>query len=236
MKFLEVSLLPIGGSKEKETFGILKELSKTVVDSVVKFEEGVKAYSSQDFERGEEVLKEVDKIESEADEYGLNFEMKLGRGAFLPAFRGDLSRLSEAIDDVADSAEESIREIYRRPKVFKKLAKAEKENKEVKSIREGLVDLANKAVASAKSLDDAASLLMEDMEKAAEKAEEIHRRERDSDIKEDELATNLYEHEALLDPISVMQIRRLIDRFGDISNAAEASGNIITAMTEALRA
>ncbi len=137
---------------------------------------------------------------------------------------------------MADTAEEAIREIYRRPKVFEDLAKAEEENEEARSIRVGLVDLAGKAVSSARSLDNAASVLMEDMDKAAEAAEEIHRRERESDIKEDEIAEDLYEYEELLNPITVMQIKELIERFGGISDAAETSGDIITAMIHALRA
>lgn len=236
MKLLGISLLPIGGKREKETFETLKDLSKTVVNSVNKFEDGVAAYSEQKFDEGEGLLLEVDELESEADEHGLKFESKLGGGAFLPAFRGDLSRLAESIDDIADMAEESIREIYRRPKVFEDLAEAEKENEEVKSIRVGLVDLAGKAVTSAQSLDKAVSILMEDMDEAAEKAEEVHRRERESDIKEDELAVDLYKYEDLMNPVTVMQIRGLIERFGAISDAAETSGDILSAMTEALKA
>ncbi|KXB05519.1 hypothetical protein AKJ50_00675, partial [candidate division MSBL1 archaeon SCGC-AAA382A13] len=178
----------------------------------------------------------VDKLESEADEHGLTFEAALGDGAFLPSFRGDLSRLAESIDDTADMAEESIREIHRRPKVFEELAKAEEKHEEIKGIRKGLVELAGKAVESAKAQDEAVSLLGVDMDKAAAKAEEIHRKERASDEKEDELAIKLYKHEDLLSPISVMQIRGLIKRFGDISNSAEASGDILSAMVSALKA
>lgn len=235
-RVLEITLLPIGGDREKKTFETLKNLSKSVVGSVRKFEEGVTAYSEQKFDEGKDLLIEVDELESEADEYGLKFESELGGGAFLPAFRGDLSRLAESIDDIADMAEESIREIYRRPKVFEDLAEAEEKNEEVKSIRVGLVDLASKAVASAETADKAVAMLMEDMDEAAERAEEVHRRERESDVKEDELAVELYKHEDLLSPITVMQIRGLIERFGAISDAAETSGDILSAMTNALKA
>lgn len=236
MKYLAVSLLPFGGKREKKTFKTLKDLSSSVVASVVKFEEGVTAYSEQDFEEGGDLLIEVDELESEADKHGFKFESMLGGGAFLPAFRGDLSRLAESIDDIADMAEESLREIYRRPKVFEVLAEAEKEDEEVKSIRTGLVELAGKSVASVQSLDEAVSILMDDMDAAAEKAEEVHRKERDSDIKEDDIAKELYRHEDLLDPVTVLQVRRLIDDFGSISDSAESSGDILSAMTESLKA
>lgn len=235
MKFLGISLLPIGGNKEKKTFQTLTELSKTVVKCAEKFREGVQAYSNQNIEEGEKLLFEVDEIESEADIYCFQFESKLGEGAFLPVFRGDLSRLAESIDDTADMAEESIREIHRRTKLFDDLSQAEKENEKVASIRTGLVKLAGKAVESARVLDETVSTLTENMDKAAEKAEEIHSKEKDSDDKEDELAVELHKYEELLDPISVMQVRGLIDRFGAISDAAEASGDIISAMVYALK-
>lgn len=236
MEFLGISLLPIGGKKEKEAFETLKNLSETVVKSVKKFEDGITAYSKQEFDKGEDLLQKVDELESEADEYGFKFESELGKGVFLPAFRGDLSKLAESIDDIADTAEESIREIYRRPQIFKDLKKAEKEKEEVKAIRIGLVDLAEKAVVSAQTLDEAVSIMMEDMDEALKKSEEVHRSEKESDTKEDELARNLYKYEEFLSPITVMQIRGLISKFGGISDAAENSGDVLSAMIHALKA
>ncbi len=235
MKFLGIGLLPIGSNKEKKTFQTLKDLSETVVKCVEKFSEGVKAYSNQEIEKGEKILSEVDNLESEADKYGLKFESKLGEGAFLPAFRSDLSRLAESIDETADMAEDSLREINRRTKLFKNLSEAEKKNEEVASIRTGLVEIAEKAVKAAYVQNEAVSVLMDDMDEALKKAEEIHLTERDSDDKEDEIAVELYKYEELLDPISVMQTRNLIDGFGKISDAAETSGDIISAMVHAIR-
>lgn len=156
MEILGASFLPVGGKKEKETFGVLRDLSGTVVKSVRKFEEAVEAYSELDFDEGGELLSELDELESEADRYGIEFESRLGEGAFLPVFRGDLSRLSESIDDMVDAAESATREIYRRPRVFEDLARAEEEEDGADSIRLGLVDLSGKAMASAESLASAA--------------------------------------------------------------------------------
>lgn len=236
MKFLGITLLPIGGGKEKSAFKTFKKHSKAVVDTVKKFEDAIAAYSEQKYGKGEELLLEVDELESKADELGWKFEVGLGSGAFLPAFRGDLSRLSEKVDDVADMAEEAVRCVYHRPKLFDDLTKAEKKNDEVKSIRVGLVGLASKSVDSAAALNEAVSILMEDMDKAAEKAEEVHKCERESDIAEEELMKDLRKHEDLLPPLTVMQIKSLIERIGDISNTAEDAGDILSAMCVALKA
>ena len=236
MDFLKVSLLPVGGRREKKTYERLKEHSKTVVKSLEKFEEGIKAYSEQDFEKGKTLLQKVDELESEADKKGYEFESKLREGAFLPAFRGDLSELSESIDDIADMAEESIKEVYRRPKVFDELVEAESKDEDAKTIRKGLVELAGNAVSAGRTTHEAVSVLMDDMDAAAETAEEIHRVEHDADDKEDELAFTLYEHEDLFGPVTIMQIRFLIEKFGKIADAAEDSGDIISAMTSSLKA
>lgn len=231
-----IYLLPIGGKREKKTFGTLKDLSDTVVETVDRFKDGVTAYSERKFDEGENLLAEVDELESEADNYVSKFESELGEGAFLPTFRGDLSRLAESIDNISDTAEDSIREIYRRPKIFDDLAEAEEKNEGVESIRTGLVNLAGKAVVSARSLDRAVSVLMEDMSEAGKRAEEVHRCEGESDEKEDEIARNLYKYEDLLNPITVMQIKELIEKFGAISDSAETSGDILSAMVFALKA
>lgn len=236
MNHLSILLLPIGGKKEKRSYETLKNMSNTVVKSVKKFEEGVKAYSQQEFERGEKLLNEVDELESKADKYGFEFESELGEGAFLPSFRGDLSKLSESIDDIADMAEKSIREISWRPTFFEEIEEVGKENEEVRILRSNLIELAERAVVTTQALDKAVSILMENMDESAKAAERVHKKEHESDTKEDELSRNLYKYSNLLDPITVMEVRRIIDKFGAISDAAEASGNVLTAMTSALKA
>ncbi|MBS3815202.1 MAG: DUF47 domain-containing protein [Hadesarchaea archaeon] len=236
MRFLEIALLPIGGGKEKSAFANFKKHSKSVVATVKKFEDAMKAYADQDYEKGEELLVKVDELESKADKLGWKFESGLGAGAFLPAFRGHLSRLSERVDDVADSAEESIRCVYLRPKLFEDLSKAEEKDEEVSKIKEKLVELASKSVNCAVALDKAVSLLMEDMEEAADMAEEIHRCERKSDMAEEELLKELYKHEELLPPLTVMQIKDLIESIAGISDTAEGAGDILSAMIVAMKA
>lgn len=235
LEFLGITLLPVGGGKEKSVFEDFKKHSEAVVVTVRKFEEVIAAYSEEKYEKGEELRKEVDKLESKADRLGAKFEAGLSLGAFLPAFRGDLSRLSEKIDDVADMAEEAIRCVYLRPRVFEDLRKAERRNDEVKAIRVGLVELASKSVDCAGILHDTVSILMEDMDKAVEKAEEIHRHEGKSDIAEEKLIQELYKFEDLLPLLTVMQIKELIEMTAEISDTAEDAGDILSAMCVALK-
>ncbi len=231
-----VSLLPIGGKREKAAFDTLKRHAAVVSDAVEKFRETMAAFSERKFDEAEKLAQEVDKLESKADKTRVKFEAELGAGAFLPVFRGDLSRLSERLDDVADMAEEAIRGIKLRPKLFDVLAKAEKKDKKVEVIRVGLVELAGKAVETTRALKDSIDIFLKDMDAAAKKTVEVDRFERESDTLEEKILQDVYRYEKLLCPITVMQIKDTIQQIGDISNNAEDAGDILSAMCYSLKA
>jgi len=230
-----VSFLPVGGKKEKAAFKTIKRHATAVTQTAEKFEEAFVAYSEQKFKKGEKLAWEVDQLETKADRTRVKFETELGAGAFLPAFRGELARLSERLDDVADMAEDAIRGIRLRPRIFKVLAKAEKKKKGARAIRIGLVELAGKAANTARALKMAIDLL-KDMDAAAKKAVEVDKFERESDILEEELLKELYRYEKLICPITVMQIKDTIEAIGEISNAAEDAGDILSAMVYSFKA
>ncbi len=231
-----VSLLSIGAKKEKAAFETLKRHAAVVVNSVKKFREAMEAFSERKFEEAEKLAQEVDQLESKADGIRVKFESELGAGAFLPVFRGDLARLSERLDDVADMAEEAILGIKLRPKLFDILARAEKKDKKAEGIRIGLVELAGKAVETAQALKESIGVFLEDMDMAVKKTVEVDRFERESDILEEKILKDLYRYEKLLCPITVMQVKSTIEQIGDISNNAEDAGDILSAMCYSLKA
>lgn len=236
MHILGVSLLPVGAKKEKAAFETLKRHAAAVTKAAEKFEETLVAYSKREFEKGEELAWELDGLESKADRLRARFENELSAGAFLPAFRGELARLSEYVDDVADKAEDAIWEIRLRPKLFEVLAKAEKKKKEARTIRLGLVKLAGKEVEAARALKATVDVLLKDMDAAAKKAIKIDKLEGESDILEEKLLQDMYRYEKLVCPISVMQLKDLIEAIGGISDAAEDAGDVLSAMVYSLKA
>jgi predicted phosphate transport protein (TIGR00153 family) len=231
-----ISLLPVGGKKEKAAFKTIKRHATAVAQTVEKFEEAFVAYSEQKFRKGETLAWEVDQLETKADRTRVKFETELGAGAFLPAFRGELARLSERLDDVADMAEDAIRGIRLRPRIFEVLTEAEKKKKGARAIRIGLVELTGKAVNTARALKTAIDTLLKDMDAAAKKAIEVDKFERESDIMEEELLKELYRYEKLICPVTVMQIKDTIEAIGEISNAAEDAGDILSAMVYSFKA
>lgn len=235
-EIFDIALLPIGGGRERNAFQTLKKHSETVTESVKKFRDAIVAHSEGKSEEGENLFKEIKQLESKADEIGEKFEASLGAGAFLPAFRGDLSRLGRKVDDVADKAQEAMREIHLRSRLFEKLTKAEEKNADANAIRVGLINLADKAINTAEALNAGVSVLMENMDTASVRAEGIRRCEQESDKAEEELLKNLYKYEDLLDPVTVMQIKYAVEQIGEISDAAEDAADIISATCVALRA
>ena len=228
-EILPIGLLPIGGKKEKEAFSLLKHNAEEVLDVVKKFEDMIIAsFSERDIAKTEALGRKISELETNADKSRRKFTCALQKGAFLPAFRGDLARLAERLDDVADAAEETMRVILLREKLFTALAKAEKKRKSAKIIREGLIKMAGLATKTVEALRSAVGMTMSNVDAANEKADEVEKLEHESDIIEQGLINDLYEHEKLFDPISVMQLKEIIDRIGNISDRAEDASDVIT--------
>jgi len=228
-EILPIGLLPIGGKKEKEAFSLLKHNAEEVLDVVKKFEDMIIAsFSERDIAKTEALGRKISELETNADKSRRKFTCALQKGAFLPAFRGDLARLAERLDDVADAAEETMRVILLREKLFTALAKAEKKRKSAKIIREGLIKMAGLATKTVEALRSAVGMTMSNVDAANEKADEVEKLEHESDIIEQGLINDLYEHEKLFDPISVMQLKEIIGRIGNISDRAEDASDVIT--------
>jgi hypothetical protein len=232
-----IGLLPIGGKREKEAVGLLKRNAGEVLDVVKKFEDMIIAsFSERDIAKTEALGRKISDLETNADKSRRKFTCALQKGAFLPVFRGDLARLAEKLDDVADAAEEAMRVILLREKLFTVLAKAEKKRKSAKIIKEGLVKMAGLATKTVEALKSAVSMMMSNVDAANKKANEVEELEHESDIIEQGLINDLYEHEKLLDSISVMQLKEIIDGIGSISDRAEDASDTISIISYTLRA
>jgi len=224
-----IGFLPIGGKKEKEAFSLLKRNAGEVLDVVKKFEEMIIAsFSERDIAKTEALGRKISDLETNADRSRRKFTSALHKGAFLPVFRGDLSRVAERLDDVADAAEETMRVILLREKLFTALANAEKKRKSTKVVGEGLVKMAGLTTKTVETLKSALDMMMSNVDAANEKANEVEKLEHELDIIEQGLINDLYEHEKLLDPISVMQLKEIIDGIGSISDRAEDASDVIT--------
>jgi len=232
-----IGISPIGGGKEKEALEILRKNAKDVVNIVKKFEEMMGAlFSERNFKKAEALGRQVTELETKADKSRRKFACSLGGGAFLPAFRGDLARLAEELDNVADTAEGVTRAILLREKLLDALLKAEKKQKKAKAIREGLIKMAGLATQTAEALRGSIDSLVSNIDVAKAKIEEVEELEHKTDLVEQSLLGEMYLYEKVLDPVSVIQLGILIRGIGDISDRAEDVGDILSIISYTFRA
>ena len=232
-----IGISPIGGGKEREALDTLRKNAKSVLDTVKKFEEMILAlFSERDMKKAQALGRQVTELETKADGGRRKFTCNLGKGAFLPAFRGDLARLAEELDNVADSAEGVTRAILLRERLFDALSKAEKKQKKAKVIRESLVKMARLATQTTEALQGAIDLLVTNIDATKTKIDEVEKLEHESDIVEQSLLGEMYEYEKVLDPVSIFQLSYLIRGIGDISDRAEDVGDLISIVAYTFRA
>lgn len=232
-----IGISPIGGGKEREALDILRNNAKSVVATVKKFEDMITAlFSERDMKKAQALGRQVTQLETKADEGRRKFTCDLGKGAFLPAFRGDLARLAEELDNVADTAEGVTRAILLRERLLTALSKAEKKQKKAKIIRESLVKMAILATQTTEALQGAIDLLVTNIDATKTKIDEVEKLEHESDLLEQSLLGELYEYEKVLDSVSMFQLSYLIRGIGDISDRAENVGDVISIVAYTFRA
>lgn len=235
-EILMIGISPIGGGKEKEALEILRKNAKEVVHTVKKFEEMMVAlFSARDLKKAQTLGRQVSELETMADRGRRKFTCELSKGAFLPAFRGDLARLAEQLDNVADTAEGVTRAILLREKLLGALSKAERKQKKAKAIRDGMVKMARLATQTAEALQRSIDSLVSNIDAVKKRVDEVENLENESDKVEQSLLGALYEYEKALDPVSVVQLGILIRGIGDISDRAEDVGDVLSIVVYTFR-
>lgn len=236
-EILTIALAPIGGKKEKEAFNILKRNAASVAEVVKKFENLITAFfSKHDVRRAETLGRELSTLETKADRGRREFMRILHKGAFLPAFRGDLARLAEQLDRIADTAEGAMRAILLREKLIKVLRGAEKKSTKVKDFRSRFLKMAELTTGTIDALKKSVEVLATDIDAALKKAQQVDELEHEVDMIEQGLLNDLYECERYLDPVSVVQLADIIRRFGNVSDRAEDTSDLIAIIAYTFRA
>ncbi len=235
MEVIAISIL--GGKSEKEAFRILRKNAKLVTEVTKKFEEVVHAYfSTGDVEKAENLGRELSSLETKADAGRRDFLAMLNRGAFLPAFRGDLAWLAERLDRVADTAEGAMRVLLLRKQMSVALKRAAKKSKSVKEMETRLLKMARVTSETVGMLQESVDALETNIDDALRKARDVDNLEHQVDLIEGSLVSDIYESEKLFDPLSVVQFIDFVRRFGNISDRAEDMSDSMTILAMTLTA
>lgn len=107
LKWLRI--LPIfGRSKEKDTVELFKQMLKEIVDVRAPFKEVGKALRKGDFKKVAEFSEKIRSQEHKCDKLRRQISQNLYLGAFMPAMRTRLYDLTDSIDSVIDSVQDSV--------------------------------------------------------------------------------------------------------------------------------
>jgi len=225
---LTIAAVSVGGKREREALNILKRNAGSVAEVVKKFEELITFFfSERDLEKAEVFGRELSGLETKADKGRREFLRILHEGAFLPAFRGDLARLADRLDLVADTAEGAMRAILLRGKLIKVLRAAEKRSSKVKGFGARFMKMAELTTKTVDTLKKSVEMLATDIDAALKKVQEVNELEHEIDM---------VQCEKYFDPVSVMQLADILQRFENISDRAEDASDVIEIIAYTFRA
>ena len=233
----EVAFAPVGGKREREALEVLKKNADSITDVVKKFEILITTFFMEhDFKKTEILGSELSALETEADRGRRKFMRILHEGAFLPAFRGDLARLADRLDRIADTTEGAARAVLQRKKLMGALRKAWRKSPKLKEFIFTLVKMAELTTKTVQALRDSVEMLIIDIDRALEKTKDVNKLEHEIDETEQGIFREMYEFERHLDPLSVVQLSDILHRFENISDRAEDASDLIEIIAYTFRA
>jgi len=209
--------MPIFGGKESNVFETINRHLEMVGLTLEKFNEMIRIYLDGDFEKAENLMREVENYEREADTLRREIETMLYQGAFLPANRGDYVRLSELIDNTADAAESAAHVlILAKPKVPKEL-------------KEEIMQLVEASLKTYEYVRKAVKLLNEDVNEALEYAKKTEEQEENADKLEYDILKKMFESEKITTYAKLIW-NQVITKIGDIADRAEDASDQVMLM------
>ncbi|HLT03722.1 MAG TPA: TIGR00153 family protein [Pseudomonas sp.] len=180
------------------------------------------AVIAQDWERVEQLQKDMSRLENEADKLKKNVRQNLPKSLFLPVPRSDLLDLLSVQDKVANRAKDIAGLMLGRQMV----------------IPAGLqpmmllyvsrcVDASAQALKAMDQLDELLETGFSGREAAVVErmVEELENIERETDRQQIEVRRALYSLEKDLPPVDVMFMYKIIEWVGDVADRAERVGN-----------
>ncbi|WP_324734779.1 TIGR00153 family protein [Thermococcus sp. SY098] len=209
--------MPIFGGKESNVFEAINRHLEMVGLTLEKFKEMITVYLEGNFEKAEELMREVERYEREADTLRREIETMLYQGAFLPANRGDYVRLSELIDNTADAAESAAHVlILAKPKIPKEL-------------KEEIMQLVEASLKTYDYVRKAVEMLNEDVNEALEYAKKTEEQEENADKLEYDILKKMFESEKITTYAKLIW-NQVITKIGDIADRAEDASDQVMLM------
>ena len=204
--------------RRKSPFGQLLEHMAKVKECVNVLHKGLINYYKGNYTSFSDVTSQVSQLEHEADLIKGNIRNHLKNTLFMPVDKGKFLWALREQDKILDHAENLVKMLdMRHTKIPKEL--------QVDFIKH--IDLVLKTV---QKMEDAVgnikdlletSFVKREREQTKEFIYEVHRFEREADIKKYELTKGIYNLEKKLDPMDTYHLLKIIDWVDDIADHAE---------------
>ncbi len=174
-----------------------------------------------DEERMAECRLQIEDLEHEADDLKKDIRMHMPKSLFMPVPREDLLELLLVQDKIANRAKDASGVVMgRNMRIPASIAEKFKE------FVDSSIDAAKQARKSVRELDElfTAGFKGAEVSLVAELIEELDKMETETDQKQTEIRSALFEIEKTLDPIDAMFLYEVIQLIGEIADMAERVG------------
>lgn len=183
--------------------------------SVLVFNEGVHCYLNNDIDGLTEKLKQIHKIEGDADRKKREIVNNLMKHALIPEYRSDVLRLLELMDDIIDTSKENLLQF-------------EVELPNIPSVlNEDLIELTNASINSVKQVNLAMRAFFKDVKTVGEFIQKVRLYEREADKLALKIKRKVFHEMNELSLAEKFHIRYFTLHIENISDIAESLSDMI---------
>ena len=207
---------------KKSPFGPVINHAKKVYECIELIDPMIKAWLREDWDKIERLADEISQKENEADQLKIKIRNSLPKSLFYPVPRGDLLRILNNQDDIADAAEDlGVVFTLRKTKLPNTLTN------DFQNFVDQVIDTCRMLLSANEELDTLmeVSFTGPTSENVLKIADEIGQMEWESDKKSRELVKKVINMEDQLDPLTIVFLMKIIEVLGNLANYAENCGD-----------
>ncbi|MBW1823198.1 MAG: TIGR00153 family protein [Deltaproteobacteria bacterium] len=196
--------------------------AKKVYECVELINPVIKAWLREDWDEVERLRNEISRKENEADELKITIRNSLPKSLFYPVPRGDLLRVLNNQDNIADAAEDlCVVLTLRKTKIPESLTA------DFQKFADQVIDICRKLLRANEELNTLmdVSFTGPATAKVLKIVDEIGKMEWKSDNKSIDLVKKLLAMENQLDPLTIIFIMKIIEVISGLANYAENCGD-----------
>ena len=202
----------------KRTSYLIKGVEEFITksdESAIIFRNGVKSYLDKDIVKLNQYLKDIHKVEAEADALKRDVEKTLTKHALIPEYRSDVLRILERMDDIIDTTKENLQQFeVERPYI-------------PDSLHESIISLTDMSCSCVEEVNKVTRMFFVDVRKVQEMTRNVRIHERNADKLALKIKRQVFQEMPLLSLAEKAHIRYFTLHIENISDIAENLSDVI---------